>query len=47
MVYGLRTFDVPVSGGVIAVTIGVILLATFLAARRALLIQPLESLKQG
>jgi len=46
LVYGVRALDPAVSGTVLVMTIAVVLLATYLAARRALLIQPVDALKQ-
>jgi len=46
VVYGVRTFDVGVSVVVIALTTLVVLAATYLAARRALAVEPIEALKQ-
>jgi putative ABC transport system permease protein len=46
LVYGVRALDPLVSGTVLVTTIVVIVLATYLAARRALLIQPVDALKQ-
>ena len=46
LVYGVRALDPAVSGTVIVMTVAVVLLATYLAARRALLIQPVDALKQ-
>ena len=46
LVYGVRALDPAVSGTVLVTTVTVVLLATYLAARRALLIQPVDALKQ-
>jgi hypothetical protein len=46
LVYGVRALDPAVSGTVLVTTVSVVLLATYLAARRALLIQPVDALKQ-
>jgi len=46
LVYGVRAIDPAVSAGVLLTTITVVLLATYLAARRALDIQPVDALKQ-
>jgi putative ABC transport system permease protein len=46
LVYGVHAFDVQVGTSVIALTFLVVLAATYLAARRALMVQPLEALKQ-
>ena len=46
LVYGVRALDPAVSGMVLVTTVAVVLLATYLAARRALLIQPVDALKQ-
>ena len=46
LVYGVRAVDPAVSGTVLVTTLVVVLLATYLAARRALLIQPVDALKQ-
>jgi len=46
LVYGVRPLDPQVGAVVVVTTIVVVFLATYLAARRALLIQPLDALKQ-
>jgi ABC-type lipoprotein release transport system permease subunit len=46
LVYGVRALDPAVSGTVLVMTVVVVLLATYLAARRALLVQPVDALKQ-
>jgi putative ABC transport system permease protein len=46
LIYGVRALDPAVSGTVLVMTVAVVLLATYLAARRALLIQPVDALKQ-
>ena len=45
LVYGARTFDGAVSAVVVAMTMLVVVVATYLAARRALLVQPIEALR--
>jgi putative ABC transport system permease protein len=45
LVYGARPFDAPVSGAVIALTVVIVFAATYLAARKALAVQPVEALK--
>jgi predicted permease len=45
LVYGARAFDVGVSAVVVSMTVAVVVLATYLAARRALLVEPVEALK--
>jgi putative ABC transport system permease protein len=45
LVYGVRALDPAVSGTVLVMTVAVVLLATYLAARRALLIQPVDALE--
>jgi predicted permease len=46
LVYGVKAVDPMVSGTVLMTTVVVVLFATYLAARRALLIQPTDALKQ-
>ena len=46
LVYGVQALDPAVSGTVLVTTLIVVVLATYLAARRALLIQPVDALKQ-
>ena len=46
LVYGVKAVDPTVSVAVVVTTVVVVLLATYLAARRALFIQPVEALKQ-
>jgi ABC-type lipoprotein release transport system permease subunit len=43
--YGVHAFDPPVFAAVIGVAITVTLLATYLAARRALAIEPVEAMR--
>jgi putative ABC transport system permease protein len=43
--YGVRAFDLPVVATVLAVAIVVTLMATYLAARRALSIEPVEAMR--
>ena len=45
LVYGVRALDGAVSAVVISMTMLVVVVATYFAARRALLIQPIEALK--
>jgi ABC-type antimicrobial peptide transport system permease subunit len=45
LVYGARPFDAEVSIAVVGATLIVVAAATFLAARRALFVQPLETLR--
>jgi putative ABC transport system permease protein len=45
VLYGVRAFDLPVVVTVLAVAIGVTLVATYLAARRALSIEPVEAMR--
>jgi predicted permease len=45
LVYGARPFDAPVSAVVIALTMAVVIAATYLAARKALVVEPVEALK--
>jgi ABC-type lipoprotein release transport system permease subunit len=45
LVYGARPFDAPVSAVVIALTVVVVIGSTYLAARKALVVQPVEALK--
>ena len=45
LVYGARPFDLEVNAAVIIVALVVVGSATFLAAQRALLVQPIEALK--
>jgi hypothetical protein len=46
LVYGVRAFDAEVSAVVVALTVAVVVVATYLAARRALFVQPIEVLRQ-
>ncbi len=46
LVYGVRAVDPVVAGTVFTTTVTVILLATYLAAKRALLIHPVDAMKQ-
>jgi putative ABC transport system permease protein len=45
VLYGVRAFDLPVVAAVLAIAIGVTVIATYLAARRALSIEPVEAMR--
>ena len=44
-VYGVRALDAPVLAAVVSMTIVVTIVATYLAARRALAVEPAEALR--
>jgi putative ABC transport system permease protein len=45
MLYGVRALDPPVLAAVVFVAVAVTLLATYLASRRALSIEPVEAMR--
>jgi ABC-type antimicrobial peptide transport system permease subunit len=44
-VFGVRAFDLPVLGSVVVVAVVVTLIATYVAARRSLAIEPVEAMR--